>query len=88
MVGVHSGAVEAEDGLGHESGVQPVLLSDGLHHVFEGHAIVRAGQRVRIAEVDLVLARRHLVMGPLDLDAHGFQSQDDVLANFGGQIPR
>ena len=64
--------------LGHEGGVQAVHQGHLLDHEPEGGDVVRGGYRVAVLEVDLVLARRHLVVGGLDLEAHGLQHQHDV----------
>ena len=39
-IGMHTGAVDSEDGLRHEGGVEPVLLGQGLHRQLKGHDIV------------------------------------------------
>ncbi len=51
-------------------------------------ALVGAGQRVAVLEVDLVLADGDLVVAGLDLDAHLLQGADHVLADGGGQVSR
>ena len=78
LVGVHAGAVDAEDRLGHEGRVQAVVLRDLLDHEAEGDDVVGGGHGVGVLEVDLVLARRHLVVRRLDLEPHRLEHLDDV----------
>ena len=70
LVGVHAAAVLPLDRLGHERGEEAVAAGDVAHDEPEGGDVVRGGQRVGVAEVDLVLARRHLVMRRLHLEPH------------------
>ena len=87
-MGVHPRAVDAVDRLGHERRVQAVLLGDRLQRELEGHGVVGGAQRVRILEVDLVLALRDLVVRRLDLDAERLERVDHVLADFLGEVGR
>jgi hypothetical protein len=50
--------------------VQAVALGDRLQRVLEGDRVIGGLQGVGVAEVDLVLAARHLVVGLLDGDPH------------------
>ena len=79
-VGVHAAAVDAEHRLGHEGGVQAVLLRQRLDGELEGHDVVGGAEGVGVFEVDLVLAGGHLVVGGLDLKAHLFQRHADLAA--------
>ena len=87
-MGVHPGAVDPVDRLGHERRVQPVLLRDRLQGELERDRIVRGLQRVGVLEIDLVLAGRDLVMSGLDPDAERLESVDHVLADLLGKISR
>jgi hypothetical protein len=62
-VRVHARSPLALDRFGHERRVDPVLLGDLLHREAERHDVVRHRQSVREPQIDLVLGRRHLVMG-------------------------
>ena len=53
-----------------------------------GHGAVGHGQGVGVAEVDLVLAGRDLVVGVLDADAHLLHEEDGVAAQVGGDVQR
>jgi len=53
--------------------VQTVIERHLLDHEAEGGDVVGAGHRLAVLEVDLVLARNHLVMRRLDLESHGLQ---------------
>src|SRR5438067_284026 len=70
--------------------MQTMELRDGLERVLEGNRIVGGDERLVIAEVDLMLADRNLVVRGLDVDPHVLQSVDHLLANgdrqIGGQI--
>ena len=79
-IGVHAAAVDAEHRLGHEGGVQAVLLRQRLDGQLEGHDVVGGGQRVGVLEIDLVLSSRDLVMGGLDFKAHLLKRHADFAA--------
>ena len=53
------------NGLGMKRGEHPLLQRDLLHHHPEGHDVVGRGQRVGVAQVDLLLAGRALVVAEL-----------------------
>ena len=84
---VHAAAVLPEDRLRHERREQPELLRDVLHHEAERRDVVGGRQRVRIAEIDLVLPVRDLVVRRLHLEPHLLEHVDDraprVLAEIG-----
>ena len=86
LVRVHAGAVDPEDRLRHERGVQPVLLGDRLQRELEGDGVVGGAQRVGVLEVDLVLAGGDLVVGRLDLDPERLERVHHVLADFLRQV--
>ena len=79
-VDVHTTAGGAVDGLGHEGGVEAVLLGQGLHRQLEGHDVVGGPEGVGVLEVDLVLPGGYLVVAGLDLKAHLLQGEADLPA--------
>ena len=74
--------------LRHERGVHAVLVRDLLHDEPERHDVVGHRERVGVAQVDLVLARRVLVVGVLDRDAHRLERVDRLLAEVAGDVGR
>ena len=78
LVDVHARAVLAVDRLGHERRVHPVTGGDRLDHQPERDQVVGGRERVGVAEVDLVLADRDLVVGGLELEAHLLERDLDV----------
>jgi hypothetical protein len=66
--------------LGHERGVDALAQRDLLHHVPEGHDVVGGRERVGVAQVDLLLPRRALVVAELDRDPHVLEHRDRVPA--------
>ena len=77
-VRVHARAVDAVDRLGHERRVQAVPDRHVLHDEPERADVVRRRQHIVVAEVDLVLAGRHLVVRRFDVKAHGFEREHDL----------
>ena len=61
----------------------PSLERDLLDDVAERHHVVGHRQRVGVAQVDLLLARRALVVAELHRDAHLFERVDGVAAKVG-----
>ena len=55
-----------------------------LDHVPEGHDVVGGGQRVGVAQVDLLLAGGDLVVAELDRDADPLQRQHRLAAEVAG----
>ncbi len=78
---MHARPVDAEDRLRHETGVQPMACCHPPHGVLEGDRIVRAGQGIRIPEVDLVLTGGHLMVARFDLHPERLESQNDLTAH-------
>ncbi len=72
------------NGLGMNDARTPVGQRDLLHHIPEGHHVVGHGERVGVAQVDLLLAGRTLVVAELHRDTHLFQRVDGVPAEVGG----
>ncbi len=74
--------------LGHEGGVD----AGGHRHLFDdqaaGQDAVGHGQRVRVAQVDLVLGRRDLVVAGLDADAHLLEREHGLAAQVAGAVER
>ena len=79
-VRVHARAVRAGDGLGHERRVHAEVARDLLHDDPERHDVVGHRERVGVAQVDLVLARRVLVVAVLARDAHRLEREDGLAA--------
>ena len=77
-VGVHARAVDAEDGLGHEGGVQAVFLARVLTASLKVMILSARAQGVGVFEVDLMLALSHLMVAGLDLKAHLLQGHADL----------
>ena len=69
-VGVHARTLHAPERLGHEGGEHALLARHLLDHHAGRHDGVGHGERVGVAQVDLVLAAGVLVLGVLDGDAH------------------
>ena len=87
-VGVHPGARPLGERLGHEGGVDALGQRDLLDHHPEGHDVVGRGQRVGVAQVDLLLARAALVVGELHRDAHLLQHGDGLAPEVAAQALR
>jgi len=87
-VGVHARAGVLGEGLGHERGPDALLNRDFLHHQAERHDVVGGGQRVGVAQVDLLLAGGDLVMAVLDRDAHRLEHGDAGAAEVVGDAVR
>ena len=85
---VHAGAVLVAQGLGHEGGVDVVLERDLLDGEAVGHRVVGHREGVGVAEVDLVLRRRDLVVRGLDGDAEVFEGEDGLAAEVGAGVER
>ena len=89
-VGVHPRPRVLGEGLGHEGGIDALLEGDLLDHRAEGHDVVRRRQGVGVAQVDLVLARRALVVAELHGDAHRLEHRDgraaEVVAVAAGHV--
>jgi hypothetical protein len=85
---VHPGAVLAEQGLGHERRVQPVLERVLLDRDPIGHAVVGHLQRVGVAHVDLVLARADLVVGVFGVDPELIEREHGLPAQIGAGVQR
>ena len=64
--------------LRHERRVDALAQRDLLHHVPERHDVVGGGERVGVAQVDLLLAGRALVVAELHRDAHRLEHRDRV----------
>ena len=79
-VQVHPVPGDVVDGLGHEGGVQAVLLGHALGGQPEGHDLVRTVYGPGVLEVDLVLAGGVLMVAGFDLKAHLLQIQADLPA--------
>ncbi len=87
-VHVHPRAVLPEQRLRHERRVVAVLLRDLLHDEPVREHVVGHVERVRVADVDLVLRRADLVVVVLDGDAHRLERADRVAAHAGRGVHR
>ena len=85
-VGVHPRALHAGQRLGHEGRHDLMAGRDLLDDHAHGHDRVGHGQGVGVAQVDLVLAGRVLVLAVLDRDAHVLQGEDGLAAQLGAQV--
>ena len=88
LVRVHPGAVHAGDGLRHERGVDAELMGDLLHREAVRHHLVGHRERVGVAQVDLVLRGRDLVVDVLDGDPHRLEVLHRALAVVRGDVER
>ena len=88
LVGVHPRAVLAEQRLGHEGGVQPVLHRVLLDRDAIGHAVVGHLQRVGVAHVDLVLTGPRLMVGVLGVDAELLQREHRLTTQVRARVQR
>ena len=85
---VHARAVLAEQRLGHERRVQPVLHRVFLDRDPVRHAVVGHLQRVGVAHVDLVLAGADLVVGVLGVDPELLERQHRLAAQVRAGVER
>ena len=68
--------------------MQAVVHGHLLDDEPEGDDVVGGGDRVGVAEVDLVLARRDLVVRRLDLEPHRLEHLDDVAPRVLAEVDR
>jgi len=85
---VHSAAVLAEDGFGHEAGMIAVSAGDLLDGDLVGHHRVRHGEGILVPKVDLMLRGSDLVVAVLHIDAHGVQGENGVPPQVGSVVCR
>ena len=86
-VRVHARAELVGEGLGHEGRQAALLECHLLDDGAEGHDVVRHGQGVGEAQVDLVLAGAALVVGELHRDPHLLEHEDGLAAEVVGGAP-
>ena len=84
---MHARAELVGEGLGHEGRQAALLQCDLLDDGAEGHDVVRHGQGVGEAQVDLVLTGAALVVGELHRDPHLLEHEDGVAAEVVGGPP-
>ena len=72
--------------LRHERRVHAEIGGDLLDDDAERHHVVGHRERVRVAEVDLVLARPELVEAVLDRDAHRLERDDRLPAQLAHHV--
>src|SRR3989304_2880584 len=70
LMGMHPAAVLAEDGFGHERGVDAILPGNFLDRGAIGHYLIGHFQGFVIAEIDFMLARGGFVGGIFYADTH------------------
>ncbi len=87
-VGVHARAGVLGERLRHEGGLDALLQRDLLHDQAEGHDVVGGGERVGVAQVDLLLAGGALVVAELHRDAHRFEHGDRLAAEVHADVLR
>ena len=80
-VDVHSVARLVCQRLGPEIGIQPVPGRHRIHSRPEGHCVICRSDRVRIAEINFILAGPLLMVGAFRPDAHALQRQADLPAD-------
>ena len=87
---MHPRALHPSQRLGHERGMYAMLESDLAHQQPECHHAVGHGERIGVAQVDLVLGRRVLVERVLDGYAHRLEraqrAMPDVRRDVGGVV--
>ena len=86
LMRVHARAVLAVQGLRHEGRMPAVLHRELLHRDAVRHAVVGHLQCVRVAHVDLVLGRTHLVVGVLHVDPQLLQRQHRLAAHVRARV--
>ncbi len=84
LMGVHPAAVYPENGLGHEGGIDSILIGYLLDHDPVGHHVVGHGEGILKPQIDLMLGGGNFVVAILHLDPHGLQGQNRLPP----QIPR
>ena len=85
---VQAGAVASVDRLGHEGGVEAVLLRDVLDDETERADVVGGDEHVVLAEIDLVLRGGDLVVRRLDVDADRLEGEHDLPAHVFAEVDR
>ncbi|MBG9885197.1 hypothetical protein ABE10_01060, partial [Bacillus toyonensis] len=87
---VHSAPGMTAERFRHEGRVDPLLDRDLLDHRAEGHHVVGGRERVRVAQVDLVLARAALVVAELHRDAevleHAHRAPPEIVRGAAGDV--
>jgi len=78
LVGVHAAAVLAEEGLGHEGGVDPVLSGHFLHRDSIGLGVVGHAKGFVVTQIDFVLTGCDLVVAVFHLDPHLLQGKNGL----------
>ena len=81
LVRVHAAAVDAGNRLGHEGGIDAVVLGDGFQRLAQGDGVIGGAQRQVIFDVDLMLPNSHFVMQRFDGDAKALQCGDHLASD-------
>ena len=87
-IGMHPGSVDSGDGFRHERREIAVLPRDNLDDLLEGLHVVAGLEDVGEAEIDFLLASRHLVMGSLNHEAELLEFHRDIPTNRRGPVHR
>src|SRR5919197_1008165 len=85
---MHARAVDPEDRLGLEGGVEPAALGDLLDLALQGDQLIGRLERALGREVELMLAGGDFVMAVFDHDSQGVERAHYFLADFGAQVER
>ena len=89
LMGVHPGAIIAEDRFGHEGGCFAVLSGYVADQIFVVHDAIGHLRQRRILHVDLALSgRAHLMVMDLSGNTYFFHLQDDLRADVLERVSR
>ena len=87
-VQAHAGTVDVRAGFRHKGTVQAMSAGDGTYRKLKGHDVVRRCQRLVIAEADLMLSGRLLMMRALSHKTHVLQRKHYVSSRILAKIQR
>ena len=76
---MHRAARLARHRVGHECGIDAMLLGHGAHNAFEQEHLIRKLQRVAMQKVHLKLGSAHFVYHRVDVETHQFTVIIDVI---------
>ena len=87
-MGMHGRAGVLPEWLGHERRPHPLFQRDLFDDVAERHHVVGHRQRIREAQIDLLLSGRAFVVAELHRDPHELQGVDRMPTEVGGGVHR
>ena len=87
-VGVHTGTGVLGHGLGHKRGVHALLDGYLLDDGAERHNVVRCGESIGVAQIDLVLPGTRFVVAELDRNSEVFEHPDRATTEIVGASAR